>query len=154
MIEETPSDSHQNESRIRILRFLCFLTFLWSGLNGVVQGIIGLFYVYFIAVTPESFQDIQLTEDQITMINEGMSLIRTGGRPYFILNSLLFGASFLGAIRMWQLRKFGFHLYSVSQILMLILPLVFITGFNMPGINIFLTAVFILAYSGFYKYMK
>jgi len=129
------------------------MTLLWSGLNAFIQGIISLFYKFFHSISEESFKDFSVNEDQLRMMNEGISLIRTGGRLYFTLNAILFFLSFLGALKMWQLEKNGFHLYTIAQILMLILPLIFITGFQMPGINVLLTVVFILAYAGFLKYM-
>ncbi|MBK7212590.1 MAG: hypothetical protein IPH88_04690 [Bacteroidales bacterium] len=142
--DSSPTGNPQLEARLRILKFLCLLTFAGSGLGALSYGFIGTFYNLFSSMSTTALADEQ--QDIIKML-------MSGGRYFFILNSLLYSISFTGAYMMWKMKKAGFHCYTISQILILISPLAFITDFHMPGINVILTALFIFAYSGFFKTM-
>ena len=142
--DSSPTGNPQLEARLRILKFLCLLTFAGSGLGALSYGFIGTFYNLFSSMSTTALADEQ--QDIIKML-------MSGGRYFFILNSLLYSISFTGAYMMWKMKKAGFHCYTISQILILISPLAFITDFHMPGINVILTALFIFAYSSFFKTM-
>lgn len=142
--DSSPTGNPQLEARLRILKFLCLLTFAGSGLGALSYGFIGTFYNLFSSMSTSALADEQ--QDIIKML-------MSGGRYFFILNSLLYSISFTGAYMMWKMKKAGFHCYTISQILILISPLAFIIDFHMPGISIVLTALFIFAYSGFFKMM-
>lgn len=45
---------------------------------------------------------------------------------YFIILAVFWALSFYGALSMWKLRKTGFHSYALAQLLLLLLPLVFL----------------------------
>ncbi|MBW7847290.1 MAG: hypothetical protein H3C41_04310 [Bacteroidales bacterium] len=92
----------------------------------------------------------------VEMVNSGMfdqfafdlSLFTDTNRNYFILMGLLNITSFSGVRLMWQLRWAGFHWYSISQLLMLIVSTIFIyrpTGI-FPMFDLMLTLLFILTY--------
>jgi hypothetical protein len=142
--ENTPSNNPNLEPRIRILKFLCILTFAGSGLGTLSYGFIGTFFNIFKSLTPST-----LGQEQQEIIH----LLLSGGRFFFIANALLYSVSFTGAYMMYKFKKAGFHYYTVSQILILISPLAFIKGFQMPAVNVLLTALFIFAYAGFVKMM-
>ena len=102
--------------RPKSLRLLCILTFIGSGLSALT-------YLVF-SMTLETVREVvQLNEliflnsaEDKKMITTILSLPRT----YFIIDFILYAASLYGAYLMWNLRKVGFHFYSISQILMLI----------------------------------
>jgi hypothetical protein len=142
--ENIPSRLPNLEPKIRILKILCIFTFVGSGLGTLSYGFIGTFYNIFITLTPSS-----LGEEQQEIIR----MLLSGGRYFFFTNALLYSLSFTGAFMMYKFKRSGFHYYTISQILILITPLAFINGFQMPGINVLLTALFILAYAGFVKLM-
>lgn len=127
------------------LKILCVITFIGSGLGLVSYGIIGLIHSFF-------FSNLSLIPDEQN--RELITMMLSAGRMFFFLNALLYAVSFAGALLLWRLKKLGFHLYTASQLLLLILPLAYIKGFPMPGTNIFLTILFIWGYSGFLKFMK
>jgi hypothetical protein len=155
MPEPTPSPENPiYEPNIRFLKMMCILTFAGSGLYSLIFGIIAVFYNFFQSLTPSYFEEYRMNEDKLNVLKESMDMISVGGRYYFILNSLLFAISFAGAVRMWNLRKSGFQMYTVSQILLLITPMLFIKGFQMPWISVLLTAMFIFSYSGYIKKMN
>jgi hypothetical protein len=142
--ENTPSSYPNLEPRIRILKFLCILTFAGSGLGALSFGFIGTFFNIFLSIPSSSLDNEQ---------QELIRMLLSGGRYFFLLNALLYSVSFTGAYMMYKFKKAGFHVYTISQILILISPLAFINGFHMPGINVALTLLFIVAYAGFVKMM-
>lgn len=127
------------------LKILCILTFVGSGLGFISYGIIGLIRDFFSS-------NLSLIPDEQN--RELIGLLLSAGRTFFFLNALLYGVSFAGAILLWQMKKLGFHFYTASQLLLLILPLAFIKGFPMPGASIFMAILFIWGYSGFLRFMK
>lgn len=76
-----------------------------------------------------------------------------GNILYIILKALAFAGSFIGAILMWKLKKKGFFFYLIFQILLLVLPFVFLIElgwaylFVRMLINLIFTLLFIMLYS-------
>lgn len=142
--QQQPLPSEANPSLV-LLKILCIITFIGSGLGFISYGTIGLIHSYFSG-------SLSLIPDEQN--RELIAMLLSAGRMFFFLNAVLFGVSFAGALLLWRMKKIGFHLYTASQLLLLILPLAYIKGFPMPGTNIFLTLLFIWGYSGFLKFMK
>ena len=128
-----------------LLKVLCVITFIGSGLGLLSYGIIGLIHGFFSS-------NLSLIPDEQN--RELIEMMLSAGRIFFFLNAILYAVSFAGALFLWRMKKIGFHLYTASQLLLLILPLAYIKGFPMPGTNIFLTILFIWGYFGFLKFMK
>ena len=64
---------------------------------------------------------------------------------------LLALCSVMGCVLMWKLRRTGFHLYAIAQLLMLVLPLLFM-GKGYMGIgDLMFTALFLFIY---YRQLK
>jgi len=145
MDEQQPPVPESPTPNLVFLKILCVITFIGSGLGFISYGIIGLIRDYF-----SSNLSLVPTEENRELI----ALLLSAGRTFFFLNAFLYAASFTGALLLWRLRKIGFHLYTASQLLLLILPMAFIKGFPMPGTSIFMTLVFIWGYSGFLRFMK
>ena len=127
------------------LRFLCILTFLGSGLAMFAYFIIGAFYNVFLSADMKA-----LGEDEQELIR----IMLSAGKMFFLLSAFLYALSLFGSILMWKLRKIGFHLYSLAQIMLLILPLLYIHGFRMPFVTILVTVTFIFGYSTFLRSMS
>lgn len=127
------------------LKFLCVLTFIGSGLALFAYFIIGAFYNIFLSADMGP-----LGEDEKELIK----MMLSAGRVFFLVSAFLYSVSLYGAILMWKLRKPGFHLYTTAQLILLILPLLFIPGFRMPFATILVTVVFIFGYATFLKSMK
>lgn len=92
----------------------------------------------------------------VEMVNSGsfdqfdfdLSLFTDTNRNYFIFMGLLNTISFSGVRMMWRLHRAGFHWYSISQILMLIVSTIYVyrpTG-TFPMFDLMLTLLFILTY--------
>lgn len=146
-MDEQQPNPVTNETRPSpvLLRVLCVITFIGSGLGFISYGIIGLIHNFFT-------NNLSLIPDEQN--RELIEMMLSAGRTFFFLNAVLYAVSFAGAVFLWRMKKIGFHLYTASQLLLLILPLAYIKGFPMPGTNIFLTILFIWGYSGFLKFMK
>lgn len=144
MDEQQPVPNEAGPSLV-LLKILCVITFVGSGLGLLSYGIIGIIHSYF-------SDNLSLIPDEQN--RELIAMMLSAGRMFFFLNAVLYAVSFAGALLLWRMKKIGFHLYTASQLLLLILPLAYIKGFPMPGTNIFLTVLFIWGYSGFLKFMK
>jgi len=138
-IQNEPSPS------LVLLKILCVFTFVGSGLGFLSFGIIGLVHTYF----SKNLSLIPMEENR-----ELIEMLLSAGRTFFLLYALFYGVSFAGALLLWKMRKIGFHLYTISQILLLIIPMAYIKGFPMAAGTIFLSVLFIWGYSGFLKFMK
>lgn len=67
-------------------------------------------------------------------------------RSFFFCSALLYGMSLAGAILMWNLRKSGFHLYTLAQLLILLVTLLFLGKERVALGNIMFTLLFITYY--------
>lgn len=135
----------QNENqRVRpgLLTFLCVLSFIGSGLAAVSN-----FFVYFNhaivleMIEQESFEAMGFDLDIFGRIN----------RSYFLISALLQVISFNGVRLMWNLRRAGFHLYAISQLLILIVSTIYIYKPEgvFPMFDLVLATLFILLYLRF-----
>jgi len=100
------------------LRIVLVLTFIGSGFSALAYLMSGIFY--------DTFQQ---TLSAITSVNSEMAvsadMFASFPRLLFIALGVFNGISLLGAIAMWNLNKTGFHAYTLSQLVILALPVVF-----------------------------
>jgi hypothetical protein len=73
---------------------------------------------------------------------------------FYLIQALLSGFSLTGTFLMWNLKKVGFHFYALAQIMMLIVPELFVRGLPFPGMEVLITATFIYFYSRFLRFMS
>ena len=130
MDEQQQPTLNEAPPNLILLKVLCVFTFVGSGLGFISYGVIGLVHDYF-------SNNLSLIPDEKN--RELIEIMLSGGRMFFLLNAVLYAVSFAGSVFLWKLKKVGFHLYTASQLLLLILPLLYIKGFPMPGTSIFLT---------------
>lgn len=64
-------------------------------------------------------------------------------RPFYLVSSLLYGCSLAGAILMFCFKKNGFHFYTIAQLLILIVTILFLGKSHVPLGDIMFTALFI-----------
>ena len=147
MIEEVPAGPVQEKpvTRPMLLTVLCILTFIGSGLN-VVSGLaIGTFFDQFVTVAADLAETYKLP---------GMEMVTEGTPGFFFISAFLYSGSVAGALVMWRMRRIGFHIYTISQILMILAPMYFysLAGPSMPDLVI--TGVFVIMYSMNLKIMR
>ena len=129
--------------RPETLSILCVLTFIGSGLAAFSNLVIYLSYDMLF----ETFESGGLNLP-------GTELIFSYAKSFFIISSLFYSISLAGAIRMWRLRKVGFHIYSIAQILLLILPTLYVSTDQFPLPAVLITSAFILFYYRHLKFMN
>lgn len=126
-----------------LLSVLCVLTFIGSGISSV-----SFLMVYF------SYQEVIPLIYELSEAFPGVELFAKAGKNFFLTGFILYFLSLFGGLLMWQLRKPGFHFYTAAQIMIVLLPVVYIKGFPFPFLEASVTAIFILLYSRFLKIMK
>jgi hypothetical protein len=125
--------------RPALLSALCILTFVGSTI-----GFIG----YFIA---------SLFFDEISEIIIRYSSWDTTGNispVYFLILMVFYSLSLMGAIRMWKLHRDGYFLYLPAQLVILILPVIWLDWHSLSVTNTLFTIVFIAGYTYNLKYLK
>lgn len=130
--------------RLTFFRILCITTFLGSGLGSFSYLVFGVFNDGLRpAIEASPFQ----------MQREVVEMLLGVNRWFFIVQAVFYGLSLLGAIQMWNLRKIGFHMYAIAQILLLIVPMLFSLGSSGTLPQAMVAGIFIFAYASNLRYM-
>ena len=85
---------------------------------------------------------------------EAIELLIGVSRSYFIFQASVFAVSIYGAYLMWNLKKVGFHIYTVAQITLIIISQVFLPNLPFPLFEIMISLVFITFYARTLKFMN
>ena len=115
-----PATETRNK-RPNLLTLLCVLTFIYSGLGAFSNLMVFIFFDASMKFAAELVKAFKLP---------GMDLFLNARPIYFAATAAINALAIAGAILMWQLRKPGFHIYTVSQILVILAPMYF---FPAPG---------------------
>jgi hypothetical protein len=137
--------SESKNKRPNLLTILCILTFIGSGLNAFSNLMIFIFFDLSMKFAAELVKTFKVP---------GMELFLDAKPVYFAVTALINVLSIAGAVRMWQLHKHGFHIYTVAQILVILAPMYF---FRLPGpdfFSILLSGVFVMLYGSTLKKMS
>lgn len=133
--------------------------------NAIYQIISALFTFFLMPVLKEMYENGQFEELMEgfmssldpTMLETMMDnlAIQLAVNPfYYLIMALLYAGSLVGVLKMFKLQRLGFHIYSISQLLILIAEVAFIYSKmpQSPFFNAFLTTLlFILIYHLFFK---
>jgi hypothetical protein len=155
MIDNLPNEQEPTPTPVKRppgLTFICILTFVFSGLSFISSLFYSVYYNFlpgFIKSSPFS-----KTISGIEGMTEAIKTLTEANIWFFIFNTLLYGISLAGGILMFRLRRVGFHLYTVSQILLLITPLVYLAGYKTDIASTAITAIFIFLYYTNLRIMK
>jgi len=134
------------KKRPQLLSILCVLTFLSTGLGiftSILTPMISDYLVEFITSMPGYEQN--LTEEGMVMLKAGWG--------YYLVSLVLISLSLFGAIKMWKLKRIGFHLYTIANLLLFCLPSIFL-GMDFNLIGLVLPGLFIGLYAIHLKYMN
>lgn len=120
------------------LKVLCILTFIGAGL-GIIFGLWGVFTVQASIASLEASESMMrgLGGDFGTAMNAQIAALKQWGVIAQVLSLVGAILCLLGALQMWKLKKVGFYIYVVGQIL----PLVATFGL-MGGVGMGLFASF------------
>ena len=134
--------NNQKAKRPELITLLCILSFIGSGLAGFSNITIALAYHDLDEIIAVSGIDIP-----------GLDNILSAGRSFFFVNFVLYSLSFTGVYNMWKLKKIGLHIYSISQIMLLIIPSFYFLDMGFPTIAVLVTSMFIILYASNIKHM-
>ena len=143
MLEQPPIKIPRPE----LLKLLCIFTFIGSGLSMISNVIL----YSLIDQIRESFAENPVYT--LFGVEMNMSIFLNVNSSFFLVQAILFSFSFSGAWQMWKLNKIGFHIYSIAQILLLIVPKIFISEMPFPGMDLLLTGSFVYFYYLNLKFM-
>lgn len=151
MNEEFPFNNNlneieQNPKRPTFLTVLCILTFIGSGFSAISNLSWVIFYDAFLEIVAQNPSEL---------FQEVYDTILNTSRWFFAVDLLLYISSIIGAIFMFKMKKIGFHIYTISNILLVLTPVFFTEnqGINFFGL-MFVTAPFILLYGLHLKHLK
>jgi hypothetical protein len=126
-------------NRTTLLTALCILTFIGSTSSFIIYFLSSVFY--------EKTSEIIIKYSNWHTV-EAISPL------YFTILMALSAISLTGAIRMWKLHRDGFFIYTISQLIFLFLPVIWLgwNAFSVTG-AIF-TAVFVVGYWMNWKWLR
>ncbi len=152
------------KTRPTFLTVLCILTFIGSGfsllsslmsmLTTKVASSSGMMSMWMNVMNQSMNQSMEeIPEPVVKMVESTMDIASKAveyGVAIGLTNIILYAASILGAVMMYNLKKQGFYLYSAAQVLLLFVTSVFL-GFNVfvllgMTFGILFTAAFIIMY--------
>ena len=130
----------EQAERPRLLAVICILTFLGSGMTLFSNAMLTLFY--------DQFRQLFGGQESLDFLGNQMNIsgLLDISRSFYLLQALFAGLSLTGAILMWNFRKIGFHFYALAQLIMLIIPKLYIHGLPFPVFELSITALFIYLY--------
>ncbi len=121
------------------LTALCILTFIGSTSSFIIYFLASLFF--------------EKTSDLIIKFSNWNS-VEVITPLYFTLFMALSAISLAGAIRMWKLHRDGFFIYTLAQIVLVFLPVLWIGWNSFSDSGAIFTAIFIGGYGLNWKNMK
>jgi hypothetical protein len=126
-------------NRSNLLTALCILTFIGSGAS---------FFVYFLASV-----FFEKTSELIIKFSNWHS-VEAISPLYFTLLMALSALSLVGAIRMWKLHRDGFFIYTITQIILLFLPVIWLGWNSFSVTGAIFTGVFVGGYALNWKWLN
>jgi hypothetical protein len=141
MEQDTKTD--QSSTRPELLKILCILSFIGSGIAALSNLMILL-----------SFDQLDLIMDDLVANLPELETILSGGKGFFISGFVLYVISLAGVYQMWKLNRIGFHFYTGAQFFILLLPVITLESFQVPFLSILITIAFVIAYSSQLKVMR
>ncbi|MEI6575008.1 MAG: hypothetical protein WCO63_02400 [Bacteroidota bacterium] len=143
-MEETfPSAPANEPKRTPLLSFLLILSFAGSGMMLFAFLMIGLFYDNFVLITQSP-----------ALIMPGKEIVVNTPPWAFFFGFLFYSLSLSGTIYMWQLKKTGFHIYTLSQFFLLFLSTYVIYPREITLGDLLFSVMFVLLYATHLKLMK
>lgn len=137
------------------LTVACVLSFINAGWQILANIVTFLMYNLMkeIGQSEEYLEMMEKFAPNVDDIESAMQAQFAVSRMSYLVQALLYVGSFIGVLYMWRLQKKGFHIYAISQILILIataLLVTSVTGASMTG-AVIMTAVWIGIYYMYYK---
>ena len=149
--DKNVSESYNEETGKRERPQLLTIFLILSMINGVMSSFSNFMLFFTSDTIKEMFKDQK--EMDFMGMQLDLSLVTGTDKNFFLYQGLLFAVSFTGALLMWNFKKSGFHLYTISQILLLIVATIFLPGMPFPYVDIIFTALFVYVYAKYLPIM-
>ena len=101
-----------------------------------------------------SFEEIAPMLQELSSVIPGMELFARATKNFFLAGAVLNLFSYIGINLMWRMKKAGFHFYTGAQVLLLLLPMIYIQDYPLPLLDGIITALFIGLYAKHYRIFK
>lgn len=130
----------QRKSATRTLHVLLVISFVVSGYHLLAYLVMG--------VTPTSMKEQMMTmsgnfpEEFAIMMDKFLAIPQW----YFLVSALLNAASVAGLAMMWRLRGNGFHCYTLSKLMLMLMPVLFLDRSYIAAGDIMMAILFIVYY--------
>lgn len=132
--------------RPQFLTVLCILTFISTGIS-----LLGALIIPVIADAVLSI--IKTAPGMDAQTSADAAIVLTAGWAYYMTVFLVTLLALIGAVMMWNLKKNGFHFYTIANIILFCLPIMWLgMPFNIGAA--FFPAMFIGFYAMHLKYME
>ena len=122
------------KTRPILLSILCFILFTYSG----------VLIIFFLA----GIINVSWITKMLNGYSQGVLYSTTEIFLYSLLGFSIFSLMFFGTIKIWSLKKYGFYIFSISNIFVIAFQ-VFTGNFN--WVAIIISALFVLIFSFFYR---
>ena len=132
-------EADKRQSLLRTLHVLLVISFVNTGIylfSELVSGLTLPLMAQYYEAHPDLFPD------QWNIMLERVLRIP---QWYYLLSALLDVASVVGLVLMWRLRKNGFHCYTLSKLLLMLMPMLFLDR-SYVGLGNMMLAVLFIAY--------
>lgn len=129
----------EKKRRPDFLSALCILTFTGSGIAFIGYFVAALFYE---------------RSSEFIIKYSSWNTVETISPLFFTSLMALYAVSLTGAIRIWKLHRDGYFLYTISQLVILFLPSVWVNWQAFSVTNLIFTLVFIVGYGMNWKRLK
>lgn len=123
-----------------LLHILLVLTFIGAGFSAIVYFTTSLFMPQMAAVYEAN--PSMLPVEMRTMMERFFDVPRL----YYAAYAAVYVLELAGAVLMWNLRRSGFHCYTIARILLLLLPLLFLGRSYVGWGDAMFAALFVAAY--------
>ena len=143
---EEIAQKYNRPQRPQLLTVIAILSFIGSGLSFFSYLMISFSYDTVLSVV-----ETELSELYPEMFAD---FIRTAGRSFFMIGTLLYAVSLYGVYKMWNLQKEGLHYYAIAQLVILLLPLIFVSRQLSVIPGLLLTVLFVLLYYRSFKMIE
>ncbi len=151
-IKEFENPVPQRPTGLTILCILSFINAVWQFIINFIS--FSSFNMMKTVTTDENyaelFENMGVDADQM---ETAMAAFFAPGKFYYLFTALIYIGSFFGVLYMWRLQKKGFHIYTIAQILLLIVMVLMFTSVTgaSPWSNVVFTAIFIGLYFIYYR---
>lgn len=143
-------ENNSQTTRPQLLQVLCILTFIGSGLS-----LVSNLTMFMLIDTINELYDSGSFSIWLDGMNaEAFEILISVDRSFFLAQATVYVLSIFGAYQMWNLKKIGFHFYTIAQIVLIILSRVYMPQLPFPLFEVMISLVFITFYARNLKLMS